>query len=141
MNKATFFKPFAIYSVGAALLLGANLAQADDPKLKRQNATEAHDDGSYTPVKSRRSGKNKPSIDGRNSTSAKTNTVGGAPSGQETRVPTGTHLPKTYQRKGYTSDRDPSTNIYDQNDIRFKNSDSVSETLRQVPGVNVGGPR
>ena len=42
----------------------------------------------------------------------KSHTVGGA-SGQETRVPTGTHLPQTYQRKGYTSDRDPSTNIYD----------------------------
>ena len=140
MTKSTFLKPFAVLGVGAAFLLGANRAHADDPKPKRQNTTETHDDSSYTPVKSARSGKKKPSIDGRNSTSAKSHTVGGA-SGQETRVPTGTHLPQTYQRKGYTSDRDPSTNIYDQNDIRFKNSNSVSDTLRQVPGVNVGGPR
>ncbi len=137
MIKPTFL---AVLGVGTALVLSASVARADEPKPKRQTTSEAQDEASYTPVKSRRSGKNKPSVDGRNSTSAKSNTVGGA-SGRETRVPTGTNLPKTYQRKGYTSDRDPSTNVYDQNDIRFKNSDSVSDALRQVPGVNVGGPR
>ncbi len=141
MIKHRFLKPFVVLSVGAASLLIANPAHADDPKPKRQNITESHDNSNFTPAKDARSGKNKPSIDGRNSTSAKSNAVGGAPGGQETRVPTGTHLPKTYQRKGYTSDRDPSTNIYDQNDIRFKNSNTVSDVLRQVPGVNVGGPR
>ena len=140
MSKSTFSKTCAVFGIGGAFFLSVNLAQADGPKPKRHNTSETHDDSSYTPTKSARSGKHKPSVDGRNSTSAKSNTVGGA-SGQETRVPTGTHLPQTYQRKGYTSDRDPSTNIYDQNDIRFKNSDSVSDTLRQVPGVNVGGPR
>ena len=123
------------------MLLSTSVSRADDPKPKRQTTVETQDNSSFTPVKSRRSGKRKPSIDGRNSTSAKTNTVGGAPGGQETRIPTGTNLPKTYQRAGYTSNRDPSTEIYDHNDIRFKNTDSVSDALRQVPGVNVGGPR
>ena len=138
MIKPTFL---TVLGVGAALLLSTHVARADDPKPRKKTATEKQEEANYIPPKDRRSGKNKPSIDGRNSTSAKTNTVGGAPGGRETRVPTGTNLPKTYERKGYTSDRDPTTEIYDHNDIRFKNTDTPSEALRQVPGINVGGPR
>ena len=138
MIKPTFL---TVLGVTAALLLSASVSRADDPKPKKKTATEKQEEANFIPAKDRRSGKNKPSVDGRNSTSAKTNTVGGAPGGRETRVPTGTNLPKTYERKGYTSDRDPSTNIYDRNDIRFKDSDTPSEALRQVPGINVGGPR
>ncbi len=138
--KSIILQNCAVLGVGAALLFSVNSARADDPKPKHETSTEAHDDNSFTPAKAYRSGKKKPSIDGRNSTSAKSDTVGGA-SGRETRVPTGSHLPKTYQRKGYTSDRDPTTTVIDQNDIRFHNSDTVSDTLRQVPGVNIGGRR
>ena len=138
--KTTFLKRCAVFGVGAALLFSVHSARADDPKPKRQATADTHDSDSFTPVKSKRSGRNKPSVDGRNATSAKSRTVGGA-NGPETRVPTGSNLPATYQRKGYTSNLNPSTNVYDQNDIRFKNSESVGDVLRQVPGVNVGGMR
>ena len=138
--KTTLLKRCAAFGVGAALLFSVNSARADDPKPKRQTSSETHDDNSFTPEKSRRSGRHKPSIDGRNATSAKSGTVGGA-SGRETRVPTGSNLPATYERKGYTSNLNPSTDVYDRNDIRFKNSNTVSDALRQVPGVNVGGSR
>ena len=131
----------AVLGIGAAFLLSASATRADDPKPKKKTATEKQEEANYIPPKDRRSGRHKPSVDGRNSTSAKTNTVGGAPSGRETRIPTGTNLPKTYERKGYTSDRDPSTNIYDRNDIRFKDSDTPGDALRQVPGITVGGQR
>ncbi len=140
LMKSILLQNCVVLGVGAALLFSVSSARADDPKPKRQTSTETRDDSSYTPAKAYRSGKKKPSVDGRNATSAKNDTVGGA-NGQETRVPTGSHLPKTYQRKGYTTDRDPSTTIIDQNDIRFRNSDTVSDTLRQVPGVNIGGRR
>ena len=138
--KTTFLKQCAAFGVGAALLFSVNSARADDPKPKRQSNSETHDDNSFTPEKSKRSGRHKPSIDGRNSTSAKSETVGGA-SGRETRVPTGSHLPTTYERKSYTSNLNPSTEVYDRDDIRFKNSNLPSDVLRQVPGVNVGGSR
>ena len=137
--KKTLLKQCAVLGVGAALLFSVHSARADDPKPKRQTTADAHDDNSFTPTKDKR-GRKKPSIDGRESTSAKSETVGGA-SGRETRVPTGSHLPATYERKSYTSNLNPSTEIYDQNDIRFKNSNTVSDALRQVPGLNVGGSR
>ncbi len=138
--KPNFFQNCAVLGIGAALLFSVTSARADDPNPKKQTSTEARDDASFTPAKTYRSGKKKPSIDGRNSTSAKSDTVGGA-NGKETRVPTGTHLPKTYQRKSYVSDLNPSTTVIDQNDIRLQNSESVGDTLRQVPGVSVGGRR
>lgn len=81
-----------------------------------------------------------PTKDGRNSQYVAGNTVGGA-TGQEYSVPTGSQIPRHYNRQGYTTDNPDPSFVYDQNDIRVQSQNDVSDGLRSVPGVNVGGPR
>ena len=81
-----------------------------------------------------------PTRDDRNSREVTGGLVGGA-NGPEYRVPTGSHLPQRYHRRGYTTDSDKNSFIFDRNDQRLRSHDSVGEALRSVPGLNVTGPR
>ena len=126
--------------VGAVLLFAVHHANADEPRHKRHARTEKAADHSGSTAKSAdRTGKI-PTVDGNHSTSAPGREVGGA-NGQETRVPTGSHIPQTYQRRGYTTDRADNTFIYDQNDIRLRSTDNTADSLRSVPGITIRGPR
>ena len=96
-------------------------------------------DQSVTPAKADKTGQIA-TRDGKHSTSANGGQTGGA-NGQETRVPTGSHIPQTYHRKAYTTDRSDNTFIYDKNDQRLRSTNNVGDSLRSVPGVTVGGSR
>ena len=127
--------------VGAVLLFAAQSANADEPKHKRHAkvAQTGADHNDSTAKRADRTGKI-PTIDGNHSTAAVGREVGGA-NGQETRVPTGSHIPQTYQRRGYTTDRADNSFIYDQNDIRLRSTNNTADSLRSVPGITVRGPR
>ena len=118
----------ALLCVGVALLIGAASVRADDdtktPRRQHKVAAKAH-----APVLT---------VDDRNAQEVKGDVTGGA-TGPEHRVRTGSHIPEHYNRRGYTTDSRDNESIYDHNDIRLQNSNTVSEALRQVPGVNVGG--
>ena len=125
--------------VGAVLLFAVLSARADEPKHKRHTQAEKSDDYSVTPAKPDR--KNQIATrDGKHSTSADGGVVGGA-NGQETRVPTGSQIPQTYHRHGYTTDRSDPAFIYDKNDQRLQQSINVQDSLRNVPGVTIQGMR
>ena len=81
-----------------------------------------------------------PTKEGRDAKYVSGGTLGGG-NGPEYAVPTGSLIPRAYNRRGYTTDSPFNTFIIDQNDQRFQNSDTVQGVLRQVPGVNVGGTR
>ena len=118
----------ALFCVGAVLLFGTATLRADDdtktPHRQRKVASKAH-----TPVLT---------VDDRNAQEVQGGVTGGA-TGPEHRVRTGSHIPEHYNRRGYTTDSRDNETIYDHNDIRLQNSNTVSESLRQIPGVNVGG--
>ena len=140
LMKPNFFRQCAVLGVGAALLFTATTTRADEPKRKHHASSEKKaDDQSVTPARADRTGQ-VPSQDGRHSTSVEGSQVGGA-NGQETRVPTGSHIPQTYHRKAYTTDRSDNTFIYDKNDQRLRSTNNVGDSLRSVPGVTVGGLR
>ena len=125
--KTTFPFTAAILGITAALVLGATNTRADDDtKTARHHHRSAQK--ANAPV---------PSKDDRNAREVKGDVVGGA-TGPEYRVRTGTHLPEHYNRRGYTTDSRDNEVIYDKNDIRLQNSNTVSDSLRQIPGVNVG---
>ena len=133
--------------VGAALLFAVSQTSADEPKPKRRAKTEkAHTEKpqaehSTTTAKPVNPNNGRfPTADGRNSTSADGHGVGGA-TAQETRVPTGSLIPRTYQRRGYTTDSQDNSFIYDQNDIRLRSTNTVQDSLRTVPGLTISGPR
>lgn len=140
--KSNIFHQAAAVGVGAVLLFAVNTANADQPKHKRRAQTEKReDDYSVTPANKSVDGSgNIATRDGKRSTSAQGSQVGGS-NGQETRVPTGSHIPQTYHRRAYTTDRDQNAFIYDQNDQRLRSVNNVGDSLRQVPGVTVGGSR
>ena len=79
-----------------------------------------------------------PTRDDRNSTDVAGGPTGGG-SGAEYRVPTGSNLPKNYNRTAYTTDNDDPSYVYDQNDIRIQSTNTVGDSLRTVPGVSVPG--
>ena len=81
-----------------------------------------------------------PTRDDRHSQEVAGNGVGGG-YGPEYRVPTGSNLPQSYNRKGYTTDAQDPSYVYDQNDVRLQSTNSVGDSLRSVPGVSVNGNR
>ena len=140
--NSKFFQQSVAVGIGAVLLFAVNVANADEPKHKRHSRTEkSADDHNAAPVNKSVDGSGLiPNRDGRNSTSAQGGQVGGA-NGRETRVPTGSQIPETYHRRGYTTDRRDNTFIYDQNDQRLRQVNNVGDSLRLVPGVTVRGSR
>lgn len=140
--KSNIFHRSITVSLGAVLLFAAHTASADEPKRKPRTHTVKHDDDySVRPANKSVDGSgNIPTRDGKRSSSSQGSQVGGA-NGQETRVPTGSHIPQTYHRRAYTTDRDQNTFIYDQNDQRLRGVNNVGDSLRQVPGVTVRGGR
>lgn len=134
------------FALGAVLLLTVN-ARADDetsrphhhrPKVHKEAAVEIKKHSTARGV-ARPAGQI-PTRDDRNSQEVTGGAVGGA-NGPEYRVPTGSHLPRHYNRKGYTTDDDQDTFIYDKNDQRLRSTNNVGDSLRSVPGVSVRGGR
>ena len=125
--KTTFQFTATVLGLGAALALGATHLRADDDTKTTHHHHRVARKAS-APV---------PSKDDRNAQEVKGDTVGGA-TGAEYRVRTGSHLPEHYNRRGYTTDSRDNESIYDKNDIRLQNSNTVGDALRQVPGVTVG---
>ena len=62
-------------------------------------------------------------------------------SGSEHRVPTGSALPKHYNRRAHTTDNEDNEYIVDKNDQRVQGKNNVGDTLRNIPGVTVRGMR
>ena len=139
--KSKVLQQFIAVGVGTVLLFAVQAAKADEPKQKRHTQAEKSDDYSVKPAKKSVDGSGTiPTRDGKRSTSADGGVVGGA-NGQETRVPTGSQIPQTYHRHGYTTDRSDPAFIYDKNDQRLQQSINVQDSLRTVPGVTVRGLR
>ena len=133
--------------LGATLALTTTVARADDesPKLhtRTKKAAKVAKSDVVTRSNPRKTIKGSDSIptrDDRHSQEVNGGPVGGA-NGPEYRVPTGSNLPKRYNRRGYTTDSDQNSFIFDKNDQRLRSHNNVSEALRLVPGLNVGGPR
>ena len=138
--KSNILSQAVAVGVGAVLLFAVSNANADEPKHKHRAQTEKQEaDHSGVPAKADRTGQIA-TRDGKHSTSADGGVVGGA-DGRETRVPTGSHIPQTYDRRGYTTNSSGNTFIYDKNDQRLQQSINVQDSLRSVPGVTIGGSR
>ena len=138
--KSKILHPVTSVAIGAVLLFAVNSANADEPKHKHRAQTEKlQADNNPIPAKADRTGQIA-TRDGKHSTSVDGGPVGGA-QGRETRVPTGSHIPQTYERRASTTNTPGNTFIFDKNDQRLQQSINVQDSLRSVPGVNVGGSR
>lgn len=130
--------------VGAVVLFAARPANADEPKHKRHARTEQADTQAETRSGTvARTGDNTgkiPTRDGRHSTSVEGGLAGGV-NGRETRVPTGSNIPQTYNRRGHTTDDGNNRFIIDENDQRIRRTDNPGDILRTIPGVTVRGNR
>lgn len=135
----------------ASLAFGAMSARADDeqPAVHHHHAkaTKTGEKLSKQDVVTREHPATKvkgsniiPTRDDRNSQEVLGHDLGGA-NGPEYRVPTGSNIPKRYNRRGYTTDSDQNSFIIDKNDQRLRSHDNVGEAVRSIPGVNVSGPR
>lgn len=142
--KSNFLHQSIAVGVGAVLLFAVQRAHADEPKHKRHSRAEQTStqttNHSGTVAKTADGTGKIPTVDGLHSTSAKGGLVGGA-NGQETRVPTGSLIPQTYNRRGYTTDDGNNRFIIDDNDQRIRRTDNPGEILRSIPGVTVRGNR
>lgn len=134
----------AIAALGAALALITSIARADDQAQTRHHRRPAKAHKAAASVTENRSivrsNGQIPTRDDRNAQEVQGGQVGGA-NGTEYRVPTGSHLPRRYDRKGYTTDSQDSSFIYDQNDQRLRSTNNVGDSLRSVPGLSVRGGR
>ncbi len=81
-----------------------------------------------------------PTKDGRHATYAPGRELGGS-DGAEHAVLTGSKIPRTYQRRGYSTDTYGDHTIIDQNDIRLQTADKPSDALRLDPSITMRGPR
>lgn len=142
--KSNFFHQSIAVGVGAVLLFAVHNASADEPKHKRH--ARAEQTSAYTETRSGTVAKSAdgtgkiPTRDGRHSTSVEGGLAGGA-NGQETRVPTGSNIPQTYNRRGHTTDDGNNRFIIDENDQRIRRTDNPGDILRTIPGVTVRGNR
>ena len=142
--KSNILQKSAVLCIGATFALSAVSARADEPK-KDDTTTTTH---KHVAAKATHHAKPAektittaiPTAGGRNAKYVTGGTLGGG-TGPEYAVPTGSHIPRAYNRRGYTTDSPYNEFIIDQNDQRFQNSDTVGGALRQVPGVSVGGMR
>ncbi len=150
--KHQILQKAAALCVGAAVALTAVSARADEPKNTDDTVPKhhhkhvakkvAHMDEASTPTRNQFEKKNNaapiPTKDGRNATYSAGGPIGGS-NGAEHAVLTGSQLPRSYNRRGYSTDSNDSHFIYDQNDIRLQSTNSVGDSLRSVPGVHVRG--
>ncbi len=126
--KHPFFPSLAVACLMFTLTLGACADHSVADTHRRSNAPSANTSG---PI---------PTRDGRNSQYVAGNTVGGG-TGSEYSVPTGSQIPRRYNRAGYTTDAPDPAFVYDHDDIRVQSTNTVGDQLRNVPGVNVAGSR
>ena len=122
------FSYLAVVCLTFTFTLGACANHSVADNHRRSNAPSANTSG---PI---------PTRDGRNSQYVAGNTVGGG-TGSEYSVPTGSQIPRRYNRAGYTTDAPDPAFVYDHDDIRVQSTNTVGDSLRSVPGVNVAGPR
>ncbi len=126
--KHLSFSYLAITCLAFTLSLGACANHSVADNQRRSNAPSANTSGTI------------PTKDGRNSQYVAGNTVGGG-TGSEYSVPTGSQIPRRYNRAGYTTDAPDPSFVYDHDDIRVQSTNTVQDQLRNVPGVNVAGSR
>ena len=146
--KTSFRAETATLLLSVALVLTTSAVRADDPqpvKTKHHHQTktakaEQTKDSDIAKNHMLKGRDTIPTQDDKNSKEVAGHVTGGG-NGPEYRVPTGSHIPREYNRRAYTNDTEPSTYIYDKNDQRLQESNSVQNSLRSVPGVNVGGMR
>ena len=146
--KHSILHQSAALLVGAAFALTAVSARAEEPKKDSETTTATHhhkhvaSKAKSTESRAQLEKKNAqapiPTRDGRNSTYSPGAGVGGS-NGAERSVLTGSHIPRTYHRRGYTTDSQDDHFIYDKNDIRLQSTNSVGQSLRSVPGIRVRG--
>ena len=133
----------AVFTLGLALAFGVVTARADEEKptthhRRHAKVEKAESTAHSRPAASATSRKPLPSIDGRNSQSTEGNAAGVA-NGTEYRVPTGSRIPRHYNRRGTTTDTFGNSTIIDHNDQRFQEQNTPGDILRTVPGVSVRG--
>ncbi len=146
MKTSFYIKP-AIYAVAAVLAFSPSVTHADDEKkpvkrhghrlVKTEKAAKAT---AARPASKATTRDRLPAQDGRNSQDTQGNSAGVA-NGPEYRVPTGSHIPRHYNRRGTTTDSYDNSTIIDENDQRFRQHDTPSEILRTDPSISVRGPR
>ena len=131
---------------GAALVFSTASARAgDDTKTtvhhKHHPKTAAVDRSAEADHSTRVKGADTiPTRDDRNSKEVSGGAAGGA-TGPEYRVPTGSMLPKHYDRHAHTTNTDDNTYIVDKQDQRIQDHNNLGDTLRDIPGVTVRGLR
>ena len=124
--------------IGAAFAFSTVAARADEPNVS--TAPRKHSAAKTSPAEITTFTTVIPTRDGRSALYVSGGIVGGA-DWHENAVLTGSQLPRSYNRRAYTTDANGSSFIYDQNDIRLQSTLNVQDSLRSVPGVNVGGSR
>ena len=142
--KSNFLRKTAVLCAGAVIASGIVAARADEPKkddsttihhkkavTKTQHATKIADKKTTGPGTI-------PTKDGRNSQYVPGRGVGGS-TGPEYSVLTGSHIPRRYDQRGYTTNTYDDHFIYDQNDIRLQSARSPEDALRAIPGLTVRG--
>ena len=126
-------------------------ARADDPKKEDTAATTTH---KHVAAKATHHAKPAekvastvatphaqiPTKEGRDAKYVSGGTLGGG-NGPEYAVPTGSLIPRAYNRRGYTTDSPFNTVIIDQNDRRFRSWDTGGGFLIRVRGASFGGTR
>ena len=133
--KKTFQTSAVLVCVGATLLLGASVTRADEP-AKKKHARHQQTVAKAIPV-NEKGGHLIPTRDDRHAQEVEGRDAGGA-NGPEYRVTTGSMIPQHYNRRGYGTDSRDNLFIYDQNDIRLRQAENVSDSLRSVPGLSIG---
>ena len=144
--KTHFLQKTMAVCVGAAFALGAATLRADEPK--KDDATAAR--SSHTTAKKQHHAKSAdkkatpsattaiPTKDGRNARYVDGGEVGGSDA-HERAVLTGSQIPRSYNRRGYSTDSADNVTIYDKNDIRLRSTNTVQDALRQDPSIHIGG--
>ena len=146
--KTHLLQKTAAVCIGAAFALGTITARADEPK--KDDST--HAPSSHRTAKAQRHAKAAdkkatpdattviPTRDGRSAKYVDGGTVGGSDA-HERAVLTGSQLPRSYDRRGYSTDSRDNTTVYDKNDIRLRSTNTVQDALRSDPSISVGGMR
>ena len=149
--KTDILQKSAAMCIAVAFVVSAVSARADEPKKDDTATTTTHKRVATKKMHHAKPAEKVtaaaatptapiPTRGGRDAKYVSGGTLGGA-NGPEYAVPTGSLIPRAYNRRGYTTDSPFNTVIIDQNDQRFQNSDTVGGVLHQVPGVSIGGTR
>ena len=135
------------FLLSAAFVCSVASVRADDPKpvthhhhVKTVKADSADQDARRDHSTRVEGANTIPTRDDRNSREVFGGAANGG-SGPEYRVPTGSQLPKHYNRRAHTTDNEDNEYIVDKNDQRVQSKNNVGDTLRNIPGVTVSGMR